>query len=300
MASEFFKTLVFRQIDMFVKTFADDSNSLFKNERKKLIHPGEYGMYRERCFKSLLQCVLTKDYGVSDGFIVTAKDNHVSTQCDILIYRNTIMPLTDGGIGNFYPVEEICGIGEIKSNLNKEQFKKALRKLALNKQLEDDRCCLEQNKFKHFLHLDGIPTFLVCNKLEFDIKQIDFGQIYDGIERKYWHNFILSIEDGLLIYEVLFDELQEVSKQAFKDLNIPSNEKGVAFQYPFFSINLGNTAETYDCKTNYVEINKDEKYNHIILFLAGLKQALQASFRYEFDSIVYLGVGMEWCEELQE
>ena len=52
--------------------------------------------------------------------------------------------------------------------------------------------------------MDLIPSFLICQKLNFDIAKISFNDIYDSdIEYRHRHNFILSLEDGLFAY---FDE----------------------------------------------------------------------------------------------
>lgn len=41
MSSQIYKTLLQRQIDNFIDTFGQDSNSLFKDMKGKLIHPGD-------------------------------------------------------------------------------------------------------------------------------------------------------------------------------------------------------------------------------------------------------------------
>ena len=46
MSNHIYKTLLQRQIDNFVDTYGQDSNILFKDKKGRLIHPGEYGMYR--------------------------------------------------------------------------------------------------------------------------------------------------------------------------------------------------------------------------------------------------------------
>lgn len=111
MSSHIYKTLLQRQIDNFVDTYGQDSNSLFKDNKGRLIHPGEYGMYREDCFKKLLQIILDKDYTVSDGFIINSIDQ-VSAQCDALVHRYNSKPLTDGSFAKFFPVEDIAAVCE--------------------------------------------------------------------------------------------------------------------------------------------------------------------------------------------
>lgn len=62
MASKRFEQIFYRQISQFVGMFSEDSNSIFKDEKNKLIHPGEYGRYRENTSKQLLRMVLDKKH----------------------------------------------------------------------------------------------------------------------------------------------------------------------------------------------------------------------------------------------
>lgn len=96
-----YRTLLQRQIDNFINIYRQDSNSLFKDKRGRLIHTDEYGMYQEDCFKKLLQVILDKDYAVSDGFIINSIDQ-VSTQCDVLVHKYNSKPLIDGSFVKFY------------------------------------------------------------------------------------------------------------------------------------------------------------------------------------------------------
>lgn len=101
MSSYIFKTLLHRQIDNFIDTYGQDSNGLFKDKEGRLIHSGEYGMYREECFKRLLQVILDKDYAVSDGFVINS-DDKVSTQCDVLVHKYNSKPLIDGSYAKLF------------------------------------------------------------------------------------------------------------------------------------------------------------------------------------------------------
>ena len=49
MPNKIFSTLLERQINQFIETYQKDSNIIFKDFNNTLIHPGEYGMYREQC-----------------------------------------------------------------------------------------------------------------------------------------------------------------------------------------------------------------------------------------------------------
>lgn len=285
MGSKHFRKLIEQQIDIFISTFSQGSNSLFKNEQNKLIHPGEYGMYKEACFRNLLQSILDKDYSVSEGFIITACDN-ISTQCDVIVNRSLSRPLTGDGIGKFYPVEDVFAIGEIKSKLSKKDFESALRKLAKVKMLGSDR---KNNKTTScFINQYNIPTFLVCNQLEFDISTVTFDDIYDGIERKYWHNAILCLEKGVILYQLELSKLPSNTKAHYNDKGFNTVSGICEWQYSQHTFQIGEIVETYDCPTRIISVNKSDKYQHIILFLISLVQAIGESVKYSFDSIEYL------------
>lgn len=53
MPSNIFRTIVKRKIDTFIGSFIQDANSIFRSDLK-LIHPGEYGTFREDALKELL------------------------------------------------------------------------------------------------------------------------------------------------------------------------------------------------------------------------------------------------------
>ena len=99
MASDILKKIIEQKIDIFAGTFGEDASNIFTRD-KKLFHPLEYGMYKERCIKELLSFVSSKSVGISDGFLITSK-NSVSTQCDIVMYDKDTIPLIDNGIAHF-------------------------------------------------------------------------------------------------------------------------------------------------------------------------------------------------------
>ena len=217
-SSKIFTTLLQRQVNIFVATSQTDGNALFKDERNALIHPGEYGMYREQCFRELLQSFLTRNCKISDSFIISACDDHITTQCDVLMRNAFSMPLTDSGIGKFHPAEDIYAVVEMKSNLTKATLKDALRKLAKVKMISDDRRNKVENQETRVLNHNLIPTFLVCNKFTFDkIEDLDLSEIYEGIDRKYWHNAILSVEDRLVLYRFGLTDLPPKTKKCYEN-----------------------------------------------------------------------------------
>lgn len=283
MASDIYLNMFNRKIENFVKVFSNDSNSIFKKSDNSLLHPGEYGKYRERACIELLKFILKKDVDISDGFVITSK-NSVSTQCDIIIYNSQTIKIISGGIARMFPIEEVRGIGEIKSNLNKTEFKNALIKLAKNKMLQDERIeVLAKKKFDDKTY-NTIPTFLICNKLEFDLFKVDFKELYGDIPKKYWHNVILSIEDGFISYLLDFKKGNEKTIKILKENKFNLETVGI-WPIPYKCFN-DDIIENDD---NIVLPDNNNKYNHIIQFCVNLANLISEVYIYEHDPIEYFG-----------
>ena len=211
MASKIFEQLLLEQIEIFRNSFSNVSKLLFYDENQgKLIHPGEYGSYREAIVKDFLKFVVPLNLDISQGFIINPNDE-ISTQCDIVIYDARVTPLIQSeSRQRFFPVETVCAIGEIKSVLSKQDFKNAINKLTnVKKQRENIRTKTLIRKVipgdynPETCPYDQLFTFIVCQKLNFDIQNIasEINQLYDiNLPYRYKHNLILSLEDGLLLY----------------------------------------------------------------------------------------------------
>ena len=258
MASKRFEQIFYRQISQFVGMFSEDSNSIFKDEKNKLIHPGEYGRYRENTSKQLLRMVLDKNIELSDGFVLTADDN-ITTQCDIIGYNAEVSPIIAEGIVRIYPAEEVRLIGEIKSTLSRKEYIEALRKMAENKKIILDGrrgdACIPKGRENNTYNT--VISFLICNKLDFDFDKLKNEEIYEGIDKKYWHNSVLSIEDATINYFLKFEDFSNTVKEKLEQNRI-NTETVAAFQYPFFECK-GYQVFTHQ---NHVHINTDDKYAH--------------------------------------
>lgn len=293
MASQIYQTILNQKINNFVNAFVSDSDSLFKRDNS-LIHPGEYGKYREEIFKELLQIVINKDKSISDGFILTSDDDR-STQCDVIIYNTNTIPLIDGGIAKFYPIEEVNGVIEIKSKLSHDELKKALRKLAKIKLLSRKRQGILEKKRIISGEADDIVTFLVCEKFNFK-KKPDFKKIYEGIPRRYWHNGILSVEDGYWGYCMQYDKLPENMKMRINHAQIVRTTDQEAWEYP---VHIEDD-KIYFCDLMFAKIDAVKPYRHIMEFIVSLQKALQFVNVYASDSISYLGFGTGYQDEIEE
>lgn len=283
MASDILKKIIEQKIDVFAATFGEDASNIFSRD-SKLFHPLEYGMYKERCAKELLSFISSKSIGISDGFLITSKNN-VSTQCDIVMYDKDTIPLIDNGIAHFYPVEIVKGIGEVKSTLNKTEFSEALVKLAKNKSLYQERNGRLKSEERRFSENSEIFSFLICNKLSFDIAKIDFNEVYKNVsDIRYRHNVVLSLQDGVWAYALNFSELLAKQKKHFIDIGGDITANPVIWYYPHHT----EEDEQYVCSNNFIKINCEDKYKHIIHFLIIIKALLEDEYEYDFDFVEYL------------
>lgn len=280
MANKIFETIFDRKIKNFASIFIDDSSSIFFDEENKLIHPGEYGKYRENALKDLLRHI-TK-HKVSDGFVITPEN--VSSQVDVVVYKNDETPILEKNYIDFFSIESVIAIGEVKSTLNKSDFTVALQKLARNKQLNEEKKgkCIKK-EYKGSEH-DELISFLVCKTTSFDISTFNFDEIYEGIENKYRHNFILDLEKGLICYQFNFTNLNEVDKDLF--IKEGGNVEAISwYGYPNFTFN-GNSYNTQSVIYNMIP---EKQYDHIKLFLAQLASAINDKSLYSTEFVHYLG-----------
>ncbi|MBK8982894.1 MAG: hypothetical protein IPM38_11370 [Ignavibacteria bacterium] len=147
---------------------------------------------------------------IGNGFLLTDKGSY-STQCDIVIYYRNSTPLIENSERQrFFPIETIAAVGEIKSDVNKKEFSDALNKLARIKKLREE---VSHPTILKRVHpgifnpkenpFDNIFTFLICNKFNFNWKNIEneIDSYYESdIQPWQKHNLIFSINDGLLAY----------------------------------------------------------------------------------------------------
>lgn len=199
------------QIEIFRNSFSNVSKRLFYDEvQGKLIHPGEYGLYREAIVKDFLKFIVPLNLDISQGFVINS-NNDISTQCDIVVYDSRVTPLIQSeSRQRFFPVETVCAVGEIKSNLSKQDFKIAINKLTKVKRQRENlntktliRKVFPGEYNPEFCPYDQLFTFLICQKLDFDLQNIvtDINNLYSSdLTYRYRHNLVLSLEDGLLLY----------------------------------------------------------------------------------------------------
>lgn len=109
----------------------------------------------------------------------------------------------------------------------------------------------------------SIVTFMICKKLKFDYTHINLKDIYGDIPKMYWHNVVLSIDDGMLYYEVEFADLSPLLFQSLK--NVGADIEAGTLKYPY-SLLMVNKDFYYECTPKFRLSDKLKKYEHFHLF----------------------------------
>lgn len=208
MANRIFEEILTEEIEIFINSFSNVSKKLFESEtnKNKLIHSGEFGMYREAIVKRFLRFFIPQNLGIDQGFLINSFDE-ISNQCDIVIYDGNHTPfIKSNELQRFYPVETVCAVGEVKSILDFATLKNACEKLYETKKMTEKVASVSiLRRYDDYPYgdikcgNDLITTFIVCQKLNFNLEKIT--SIYDDdVEPRFMHNTILSLEDGLILY----------------------------------------------------------------------------------------------------
>jgi hypothetical protein len=210
MPNEIITKIIEQKVDRFKQEFIESREVFYDEKEQKLIHSGEFGSHREKLCKEFFKLFIRQDCSFGNGFVVNSSDK-VSKQCDLIIHKPRNSPLLqDSDLKNFYPIESVVAIGEIKSKITKSQLKKALIKLAETKEIRSgsgsDKQTIENRSWKPKQDpLCQIFTFLMCEEIsdlgsDFEIKNY-MNDVYKNIDNTFRHNVVLSLKDGLFCYK---------------------------------------------------------------------------------------------------
>lgn len=164
------------RIQTFFKDFDRASQTLYYDESsEKLIHPGEFGSYREGLVRDLLREMIPEIYGVSHGFIISP-NGETSKQCDVVVYHKNHAPvIRNPEHQRFFTVESVVAVGEIKSDLTPENLRKTISNLSTIKKYRTNiphPAIAFQRPFRNLKYepltceRDQIGTFLLCSKID--------------------------------------------------------------------------------------------------------------------------------------
>ncbi len=219
MPNRVLKKLIEEKIEIFRMSFSNAKEIFYDPEQEKLIHPGELGIYREKAVGEFIRSFIPNKLNIDSGFVINNNDE-ISHQCDIVIFDSVLTPnLHSSNNQRFFPIETVVSVGEVKSVINSiEELKTAVIKLSKVKIMRENIIdpFIPQEIGKGYIKgyspqtncYDQICTFLVCEKFGFDIKkkydnpEDAIAYLYKDIkEARFKHNLILSIEDGLFLYD---------------------------------------------------------------------------------------------------
>lgn len=209
MPNQIFTRLIKDKIEHFVSSYLELSRDVFFDPTKKnrIAHPGEFGAYREGLVKEFLQLFVPERLQVGSGFAINASEQ-VSPQLDIILYDPAVTPkFENSSHQRFFPIESICGVGEVKSILRtKNDLRDALERLWQVKRMAmnvHQRVNQERTKVK-------VPfSFLFCEKITATPEEVNrwFVEIYKqhDVVKEHWHNVIATIYSGLFKYATMQD-----------------------------------------------------------------------------------------------
>ena len=277
--------LVETNIKNFINEY-ESAPSLFEKSEVKnnLIHPGEYGLYKEQLVKDLFKFALPQKYSCGNGFIINSIDE-ITTQCDIIIYDELRTPFLKNDDSNrFFPQEAVYGIGEIKSKLTTRQLCEAMVKLANNKKIRKpfvDEHNKEVNPDKR--GYDGLFTFLICDEVidwNNDIAlQIQKEYIKHAINPAHWFNLFISLKNGVIAYDV-FRAVKILEAAGISvDEKLEENGGHSYIALPYFTEGI-----SLDFKT----ITLNDKVKHVKEFLVLMNEVLVHTQSYYPDPKYYL------------
>lgn len=223
-----------------------NASKLFENDgvKNKLLHPGEYGIYKENLVGKLFSYTIPQKYTCGTGF-VTNMNKEITTQCDIILYDKMNAPFLEiDEMNRFFPQEVVYAIGEIKSKLDKTKLFEALLKMANNKKIRPDFDGItgdyesvdvrpKKNAY------DSICTFLICDEVEGWSDRIgeEIRQMYEknNIDVQYRFNLILSLKNGVLSYDAnaIIKTIKEHGGKLDESFEVGNGH--FSFATPFFS-----------------------------------------------------------------
>ena len=193
------------QIAHFASKYTDISRDLFVDPASgKLIHPGEFGTYREEVLRRLLRLILPSSFGVGQGFIIN-RHGKISRQCDVIVYDKLKTP-TFCSLENqrFVPIETVAVVIEAKSILSRGLLSDATEHLVQLKQMRDEVVSekIAKDGESRRLLIDQIGTFIICEAYDSTIETLltNFDALIKSVPPFYAPNLVLNIERGGICY----------------------------------------------------------------------------------------------------
>ena len=271
MSNDQYTNALERKIEIFKKDFLDFSREQYTKDGK-LIHPGEFGSSREKISQQLIESVIPQSRDIDTrGFIINSK-NEISKEQDLVFFSKNDTPVLTLENTKFFPVETVVAVGQVKSIIrSKGDLKEALDELKNIKILRENMGHNSviwrgqdlydgRNSYSKENPYDQVFTFLICEKIDFELSELDLDNLYDkGTPDHLKHNILLDINSGVYAYKIKVDE---------PFVAVPYSSKGVSV--PHFKIS-------------------DEKNSHIKHFLTNLQIFIPGNTIFHPDMGLYVG-----------
>jgi len=138
-----------------------------------------------RYLENILNC------GIGKGFVVNNK-GEFSQQCDLILYRNSLLKFPSYLRNNNFPIELVYGIIEIKATLNKSELEDCVKKIKAFKRTISSPVSNSRNlPFGIIFAFKGSKLNTICRN-------------YDEIRKSYNNsfylpNFIYNLSEGLIL-----------------------------------------------------------------------------------------------------
>lgn len=184
----------------------------------KTTHPHAVGEGRERSAINRLREILPEGVGIGSGFVIDSNGN-VSSQCDIIIYEKNLALkfMYNDERYNYYNCESVIAVGEVKSDLSKNDLMDTINKVKKIKNMKRN-IGKNVNVFRGYLSTGGIIgtdkekfdpinnekdqiyTFLICNSIKIAKETIVKTIINAGFEKSEYINLIISVDGKIFGY----------------------------------------------------------------------------------------------------
>lgn len=259
-----------RKIEIFKEDFLRFSRDQYTKDGN-LMHPGEFGTFRENISKQLIESVIPKSRDIdTHGFTINSK-NEISKEQDLVFFSKNDTAVLTLENTKFFPVETVVAVGQIKSVIrSKKDLKEALDQLKNVKSMRENMghnsviwrgqdLMGGRNSYSVSNPYDQVFTFLICEKIDFKLSELELDELYDKETPSHLkHNIILDICSGAYAYKVKVDD---------PFVAIPFTSKGASA--PYYKV-------------------ADEKNHHIKHFLTNLQIFIPGSTVFHPDMGLYL------------
>lgn len=211
--------------------------SQFKQEKVYNINNFDSGIVVEGIIRKSIENLIPKRYKVSKG-IVCDRDGKTSGEHDIVIFNEFWFPYLTGSAEDkereFFPVEGVYAIGEVKQTLNLDTFDEGMKKLVIAQRLNRPR--VGENRYSenrkdgdHELGTSNpLFTFLIAtnfddNKFTFDDLFNRFFEINKSLYRQEMVRALCVLDKFFISWVVFNEKTQEYDMARFtgKDEDSP-------------------------------------------------------------------------------